>query len=86
VQWDWITDNYLLGIHLDAEAPIVKRVDPAATGIATMGIQMVAVDESFPFVGSFWRHRFGMGVANRLNGYVMELGEVGSYTVPTAYT
>jgi len=34
---------------------------------------------------SFWRHRMGYGVANRLNGVVMELAAGGTYTIPTVY-
>lgn len=85
VQWDWVPDNYLLGIHLDIEPPLMKRVDPATTGLGS-DLQLVSTDQDFPFQGSHWRHRFGFGAANRLNGYVMELGTGGTYTVPTAYT
>jgi hypothetical protein len=37
-------------------------------------------------VGAEWRTRFGVGVANRLNAVVMELGSGGTYTIPTGYT
>jgi hypothetical protein len=74
----------MLAVHLEAPAPVIKRVDPAATGLGR-GLQLVAEDESFPFTASFWRHRFGFGVGNRLNGVVMELGTGGTYTVPAAY-
>lgn len=84
VQWRWIPANYLLAVHLEAPPPLKMRVDPAATGLGR-GLQLVAEDEQFPFKSSFWRHRFGFGVANRLNGVVMELGTGGTYTTPTAY-
>lgn len=83
-QWRWMPANYLLAVHLEAPAPLKMRVDPAATGLGT-GLQLVAEDMQFPFTSSFWRHRFGFGAANRLNGVVMELGTGGSYTTPTAY-
>lgn len=84
VEWDFIPANYIVGIYVDAPKPLKMRVDPADTGLGT-GLQLVATDERFPFESSFWRHRFGFGVSNRLNGIVLELGTGGSYTVPTAY-
>ena len=74
----------VVGIHLDAPKPIMQRVDPADTGLPR-GLALVARDENYPFTSSFYSHRFGFGVGNRLNGVVMELGTGGSYTVPTAY-
>ena len=85
VEWRHIPASYLLGVHLGVEAPLKKRVDPAAVGLGT-GLQLVATDEKFPFTESIWRHRFGFGVANRLNGVVMDLSNTDSdYDIPTAY-
>jgi len=84
VQWNWITDNYLVGIHLDAPKPLKMRVDPADTGLGR-GLQLVAREPRFPFEQSFWRHRFGFGAGNRLNGVIMELGTGGTYSIPSAY-
>lgn len=84
VEWRWIPANYMVGIHLEAEAPLYMRVDPADTGLG-MGLQLVANSDDFPNVAAHYRHRFGLGVANRLNGVVMELGTGGTYTIPTAY-
>ena len=84
IEWDWIPATYTLATHLDAEAPLKLRVDPADTGLGA-GLQLVATDEEFPFRGSIWRNRFGVGTANRLNGYVLEITDDGAYTVPTAY-
>lgn len=81
-EWRWVPANYMVGIHLDAPAPLFERVDPADTGLGT-GLQLVARDVEFPFETSFWRDRFGYGVGNRLNGVVMELGTGGTYTDPT---
>mgnify|MGYP000424540598 CR=1 FL=1 len=58
--------------------------DPVDTGLRT-GLQLVATDNQHPFESSFWRHRFGFGAANRLNGVVIELANGGSYTVPSGY-
>lgn len=86
VEWRWIPANYMLGLHLEAPAPLVKRVDPEDTGLYRGGLHMVTRDEEFPFEGSFWRHRFGLGAGNRLNGVVMELGTGGSYDIPSGYS
>lgn len=84
VEWKWIPANYMLGIHLDAPKPLIRRIDPSDTGLGD-GLQLIAEDKQHPFTSSFWRHRFGLGAGNRLNGVVMELGTGGSYTIPTAY-
>jgi hypothetical protein len=85
VEWRFMPANYLLGINLEAPKPLIMRVDPEDTGLGR-GLQLVARDSEFPFVNSTWRHRFGFGAGNRLNGVVMELGTGGSYSVPAAYT
>ena len=82
IQWNWIPTGYLLGIHMDIEQPLYKREDPADTGLGS-GFQLVATDDTFPWESSIWRHRFGFGAANRLNGVAMELGTGGTYTIPT---
>lgn len=82
--WNFIPTNYLVAIHMDAPKPLVRRVDPADTGLGD-GLQMVATHKEFPFQESTWRHRFGFGAGNRLNGVVMEFGTGGTYSVPAAY-
>jgi len=83
-QWDYIPSGYMLAVHLDAPKPLKMRVDPADTGLA-QGLTLVARDMEFPFERSTWRHRFGFGVANRLNGVAIEVSADGTYTTPTAY-
>lgn len=84
VEWEWIPANYMVGIHLDAPAPLRMRVDPADTGLGS-GLQLIAQEMEHPFETSYWSNRFGIGVANRLNGVVMELGTGGTYDIPAAY-
>jgi len=84
VEWRWMPANYILGIHLDAPRPLFRRIDPADTGLGD-GLQLVAESDTHPFTNSHYSHRFGIGVANRLNGVVFELGTGGSYTVPSGY-
>lgn len=84
-EWRHMPANYMLALHLGIEPPLVRRIDPADTGLGD-GLQLVATDEEFPFEASFWRHRFGLGGGNRLNGVVMELGTGGSYSIPSGYS
>lgn len=82
-QWDYIPSGYMLAVHLGAPKPLYQRVDPAETGLPR-GLALVAEDQAFPFNSATWRHRFGFGAANRLNGVVIQITD-GSYSVPTAY-
>jgi hypothetical protein len=84
VEWRWMPSGYMLAIHMDAPAPLKRRVDPADTGLGR-GLQLIVNEQQFPHQVAVYRHRFGLGVANRLNGVVMELGTGGTYTIPTAY-
>jgi hypothetical protein len=84
IEWDWIPANYMVGVHLDTEPPLKRRVDPSDTGLAA-GLRLAYEDEDYPFSAEYWDNRFGLACGNRLNGVVMELGTGGSYTIPTAY-
>lgn len=83
-EWRWIPANYLVFNHLDAPAPLKRRVDPAYTNLPR-GLNLVAREVEHPFDTSFYDARFGMGVGNRLNGVVIECGTGGTYTVPSGY-
>lgn len=83
-QWDWIPAGYMLAVHLDAEQAIYERIDPPELGLGS-GLQLIFQDQDHPFRTAQWSHRFGMGIANRLNGVVMQL-TAGSYAIPTIYT
>lgn len=86
IEWDEIPTGYLLAIHADLAAPLKQRVDEPDVAVSLgSGLSLVSTHEHFPFTGSFWRHRYGFGAANRLNGAVMELATGGSYTVPAIY-
>ena len=82
VRWDFVPATYILSIHTGTEPPLMKRVDPADTGLGS-DLSLVATDEEFPFSNSVWRHRFGFGVANRLAAHSLECAAGGSYTDPT---
>lgn len=84
-EWRWIPANYMLAIHLMAPAPLKIRRHPDSTGLPT-GLQLVSESDIYPFTQSHYEHHFGFGVGNRLNGVVMELGDGGTYTVPTIYS
>jgi hypothetical protein len=84
VSWRWIPANYMVALHLDEAAPLLKRVDPPETGLG-MGLQLVSTDAAYPMQAAHYRNRFGIGVGNRLNGVVMELGVGGTYSIPSGY-
>jgi hypothetical protein len=83
-EWRWIPANYLVTVHLDAPAPLKRRVDPSYTNLPR-GLTLVSTETEHPFETSIYDARFGMGVGNRLNGVVLELGTGGTYTVPAGY-
>lgn len=82
VVWDFMPSGYMLGIHLDAPAPLKRRIDEADTGLGD-GLVLVAEEFEYPFKSSYWQNRFGLGVGNRLNGYAMQLVASTTYTSPT---
>lgn len=84
IEWDWIPAGYLMGVHFGAPRPVLQRVDPAETGLAS-GLVLVAEDEKYPFQGAQWSDRFGLGIGNRLNGAVMELTTDPTYDIPAAF-
>lgn len=84
IEWDWIPANYMIGVHLDVEPPLKRRVDPADTGLGT-GLNLIMDTEDFPNAAQYWENRYGFGAGNRLNLVVMELGTGGTYTIPTTY-
>lgn len=86
VEWDgWIVDKYGLMILTEVPAPLMKRVDPADTGLPR-GLTLVSRDEKFPFEGAHYEHRYGLGCGNRLSAAcIMIDGANGGYTPPTGY-
>lgn len=84
VEWRWVPQNYILGLHLNAPAPAIVRVDPDFTGLPR-GLTLVAESDLYPFTQSHYSRRFGIGVGNRLNGVVVELGNDGSFDVPSQF-
>lgn len=85
IEWRWIPANYIVAVDADAPKPLKMRVDPANTGLPR-GLALVATDDKYPLESAHYRHRFGIGCGNRLNGVVMELGTGGSYTIPSGYS
>jgi hypothetical protein len=83
-KWEQIPAAYMIGVHLDAPPPLIERIDPADTGLGS-GLQLVAKDTDKFLDSSYWRHRYGLAVRNRLNGYVLQLVASTSYTVPTVF-
>lgn len=84
VEWRWIPTGYILAVDLDAPAPLKLRRDPADTGLQR-GLHLKATDTQYPLEAAHYRHRFGVGVGNRLNGVVMQLAVGTAYAIPSAY-
>lgn len=83
-EWDYIPADYMVGLDLNTEPPLRKRVD--AVPVAGSGaLALIARQQEFPLQEAFWRCREGYGVANRLNGVVMQFKASGVYDIPTAY-
>lgn len=85
IEWRWVPANYIVAIHLDAPAPLLERVDPGYTGLPR-GLALIVRDQNLPFETSYYDARFGFGAGNRLNMVVIELGNGGTYTIPTGYS
>lgn len=85
VEWRFVPSGYMVGVHLEAPAPLIMRVDPAATGLPRE-LALVSEDADYPFQTAEYRHRFGFGAGNRLNGVVLELGTGGTYSIPSGYS
>ncbi len=85
VEWRFLPATYQIAIHLDAPRPLRIRRDPENTGLPR-GLQLVSTSDVYPLQNSHYRNRFGVAVANRLNGVVLELGTGGTYTVPSGYS
>lgn len=83
VEWRSLPATHGFGIHLGAPKPLIRRVDPPEVGLGAGGLDLVAKNPFYPFETSYYRHRFGFGAGNRLNGVVLEFGTGGTYTVPT---
>jgi len=83
-EWQWIPAGYTVAIFIGAEKPLLKRVHPAETGLSR-GLSLIrGTSDKYPFSQAHYEHDFGFGVANRLNGFVMQL-TAGAYAVPTDY-
>jgi hypothetical protein len=84
-EWRWMPAAYMFGLHLDQPKPLKVRVDPADTGLPR-GLTLVAKETETPLENSHYRHRFGVGGENRLNGVAMFITDGGAYVVPTGYS
>lgn len=85
VEWQRLPTNYLLGIHLSAPRPLVRRIDDPGTGLGDGSLALIAQDEDYPFLNSIFRQRHGFGCGNRLNGVAMFLDAGPTWTTPSAF-
>lgn len=83
--WMNIPTGYMVGLDIDQEPPLTKRVD-IPTDIGGRGrLELIAQQTEFPLRESFWRDRHGYGVSNRLSAVVMQHKAPGAYDIPTVY-
>lgn len=83
-EWLYMPANYMLGIHLDAPKPLIRRVDPAETGLSS-GLAIVSRDSKYPFEQAHYEARFGYGAGNRLAAVALHLVASTTYDTPAAY-
>jgi len=84
VEWRYMPANYIVGLHLAAPKPLIMREDMPESGLGS-GLQLIATIKDNPLQESFYRHRFGLAVGNRLNGVCGYFVASTSYTTPTGY-
>ena len=82
--WDFIPASYMLGVDLDAPAPLKRRMHPGYTGLGD-GLRLVAKSDIHPLELSSYEDDFGYGIGNRLGAVVMELTTDATYDIPAAY-
>jgi len=85
-EWDgWIPDKYGIMVLLEVPAPLMRRVDPADTGLGR-GLQLVATDVNHPMQRASYENRYGLGCGNRLSAACIYInGANGGYSPPSAY-
>lgn len=85
VEEDLIPAGYMVMIATEGEQSLGNPV-----GIreheSVKGLRLVkGRDSDYPLIDSYYVHGMGTGVRHRGGGVVMEIGNGGTYTVPTAY-
>lgn len=84
-EWDgWIPDKAGLMILIGVPAPLIKRNDPADTGLPR-GLNLVATDAQYPMQRASYVHRYGFGVGNRLSAACCYINESATYAPPSEY-
>jgi hypothetical protein len=83
VKWADLPATYSLSLAPSYEKPLQKRIDPPSTGLPS-DLRLIKQSDLFPLEKSEWMWRFGMGVVNRLNGFILEVANGGTYSVPAS--
>ena len=81
--WDYIPTGYMASIDLAQDAPLVYRHDPLNTKLG-VGLQLVKKVDTEPFVGAFYRHRYGLAAIACLGVVITHIKASGSYDIPAA--
>ena len=74
----WVPANYLFAYDILGEKPLAMRI-PAQSQL--QGLRLVAQFDVHPLRADLYEHRFGVGVASRSNGAVLQFNN-GTYTAP----
>lgn len=83
-RWDRIPAGYLMFLHMEAPAPLMRRVDDPRSGFGP-GLRLVQERADEPLRDAWWSHRFGLAVGNRLSVVIMYLATGNTYVVPPRY-
>jgi hypothetical protein len=82
VEWPSLPDNYIIGTTTEGDRPLGMRQHPEAE---LQGFSKRAERNDHPFYESQFSRHLGFGANNRVNAYVVRVGN-GTYAVPTGYT
>lgn len=86
VEWAHVPAGYMAAFHLDAPKPLIRRLDPADTGIPA-GLHLFGTNSDAPLLRASYRNRYGLGAGNRLNGAIIDLTAAtpNQYTTPAIF-
>ena len=75
-------DTFHATIDLAQDAPLVYRHDPINTKLG-VGLHLVKKVDSEPFVGAFYRHRYGLAAIACLGVVITQIKASGDYDIPS---
>lgn len=86
IVWDQVPAGYMVGLHLGAKPPLIRRIDPPQLNTSPdLVLTNPMGDPNYPFIHWRFQTYFGLAVGNRPNGVVCDLtaaGGASTYTIP----